>query len=134
MEFIDFNSRKICFISSNKVILSDFPKGKYAVLIYADTETSIDWALVESLLSTNCTEFYCVGMLAEKTHDIIDTIIESQGLFEIVTTWAKEEILEDIVFYFLNIAGAKPATLLAITNGDKAIEEALKRAVANELH
>ena len=131
MKCFGFGSRQICFVSSEDAVTGQFLRDKYAILIFADVETIVDWTMLGSLLSSNCAEVYCIGTLAEKTHDILDEIIESRGFFEVATTWGEEETIDDSVLYFLNVAGAKPATLLAITNGEMAVEEALKRATAH---
>jgi hypothetical protein len=134
MKWFEFKTRKLYFVSYEEVAHGDFQKDKHTILITTSSEeiTPIEKSYLESFLSSNCTEIYCVGTAAEKTHDIVDEIIEEKGFFEILTTWVSDESLEDISFYFLNVAGSKPSTLLAITNGDTVLEKALKQCALSD--
>lgn len=86
--------------------------------------------LIVAAIGTGCREFCCLGRYADRLHDYVDYLLEDQGLTDVVTTAHENEPLDDALYYFLNLAAGKPATIVAVVASNPGVALGLRRAVA----
>lgn len=132
MRQLSFGNRTLVLIhaSENKVI-SEL-ESPFAILLSAETVApSIEQkSIVDSAMANGCVEFCCVGKYSEELHDAIDTMLEESGHLHVVTTWHHDEPLEDSIFYFVNLAGSKPPTLVAVVDGEYDLQHVLLETIS----
>jgi hypothetical protein len=85
--------------------------------------------LIDSAVASGCIEFCCIGDHAEALHDYIDSVLEGRGIVDVVTTWHSDEPLEEALFYFANLAGGKPSTLVAAVDNDAGLVNEIRQAL-----
>jgi hypothetical protein len=85
--------------------------------------------LIDSAVASGCVEFCCIGDHSEALHDYIDSVLEDRCIVDVVTTWHNDEPLEEALFYFAKLAGARPSTLVAAVDGDAAIVNGIRQAL-----
>jgi hypothetical protein len=89
-------------------------------------------ALIEVLACSNCREMCFVGPAAEFLHDRADEVVETRGLLDVVTTSFSSETVDEVAFYFVSVAGAKPPVLLAPVGHLFALASAVQKAAGTD--
>jgi hypothetical protein len=102
--------------------------GPMAALVPAfdEAECEVVLTMIPALLASNCIEIACVGVLAEKLHDQIDSLVEELRRSDVITTFHSDVM--EATEYFVFAAGASAPTLLAFVGGHSDIVDALSRA------
>lgn len=131
MKQININNRKLYFLKLEEIIKCNYFNAEFTLLIYADSLIDIKELklYLKPVINSNCSEIYCVGKKAEELHDLIDEVIEDQGMTEILTTWASNEMDEEICSYFINLAGMKPPQLFVVSQNNQLVEKILENYV-----
>lgn len=80
--------------------------------------------LARELIKTGCVEFCCVGPEAERLHDALDEIIETEGALDVVTTWFEDS--KEASEYFLHAAAGGRANLLALIHSHPELQALLE--------
>ena len=116
-------------------------KAPFACLLYSDQENVSDDEMVliaNWLVLSGCRYALCAGFKCERWHDTIDTadIIRDPTIQNLVmTTWHKNEPIEEVVWSWLNSTNFKNIIfenyLALLIDDSKTIEEKIRQAVKN---
>jgi hypothetical protein len=124
-----FGSRRLVLLGPTETEVFASLHGPFALLLLAEAKMpSADFQdMIHAALVNGCVEFCCMGKYSEELHDSIDALLEERGLVQIVTTWHGDEPLEESLYYFVNLAGSRPPTLLAMVEGNHTFENVLRK-------
>ncbi|HNN97411.1 MAG TPA: hypothetical protein PKI03_34320 [Pseudomonadota bacterium] len=111
-----FGNRTLVLVDSSESEALTKLNNPFAILLPAETSTPgpQQKRMIGVAIAHGCVEFCCIGRYAEALHDSIDAMLEERELFNVVTTWHMNEPLEESIHYFINLAGSKPPTLVAV--------------------
>ena len=116
-------------------------KTPFACLLYSNQKkvSSDEMGLVANwLVNSGCRYAVCAGLKCEEWHDTIDTAdtirdLNTQNL--IMTTWHKNETVEDVVWFWLNLTDFEDIAfenyLVLLVGDSKTIEEKIRQAINN---
>ena len=121
-------SRTLVLVDSSESEALTKLNNPFALLLPAETGTPgpQQKRIIDVALAHGCVEFCCIGRYAEELHDSIDTMLEERELFNVVTTWHMNEPLEESIHYFINLAGSKPPTLVAVFDQECELQQMLQ--------
>ena len=116
-------------------------KTPFACLLYSNQEKASSdeiESVANWLVNSGCRYAVCAGVKCEEWHDTIDTadtIRDPNTQNLIMTTWHKNETVEDVVWFWLNLTDFEDIAFenyLALLIGDsKTIEEKIQQAIQN---
>lgn len=128
MRKLFFGSRTLWLVDSSESEALTELNNPFAILLSAETSAPgpQQKRIIDVAIAHGCVEFCCIGRYAEELHDSIDTMLEERELFKIVTTWHINEPLEESIHYFINLAGSKPSTLVAVFDKECELQQMLQ--------
>ncbi len=133
-QIVELGAGRTLFIESTCTLAPEtknrLSKG-FVVMLHACNGQELQAAtdIVSEMIYLGCNEFCCVGQASETLHDSIDGIIEDKEAFDIVTTW--HTIIKEGSEYFLNVAGNRPNSLLALVADDEEHVVTLLKVASN---
>ncbi len=91
----------------------------FAVLLEADEPCWLDNSYLrlrtDALLAAGCRYFVCYGGRSEEIHDCIDDVIVEKDLCGLPTTFHRDESIQDVAYFFTNIALSGMTGALVLT-------------------
>jgi hypothetical protein len=116
-------------------------KTPFACLLYSNQEkvsSNEMESIANWLVNSGCRYAVCAGLKCSEWHDTIDTadtIRDPHIQNLIMTTWHKNETVEDVVWFWLNLTDFEDIAfenyLALLISDSKAIEEKIQQAIQN---
>ena len=116
-------------------------KTPFACLLYSNQEKASSdeiESVANWLVNSGCRYVVCAGVKCEEWHDTIDTadtIRDPNTQNLIMTTWHKNETVEDVVWFWLNLTDFENIAfenyLALLIGNSKTIKEKIQQAIQN---